>query len=193
MVSKVEAIYAKASTSLALIQTASICNKLKAKYEKAVLLNRSATSTNKRNQFARELDSLFEVLECKCPMLKENDDPVRIECKCSLAKKIPVTELEFIFAQRYRKEKAPTLQIGRLDIPATKKLTKKQAKKLREKQLIEEHAVKTTRETQEEKTSRQEQLAEYLASQESDSREESRARVDPDVSFDVKGEKYVFC
>ena len=182
------ATYARASTSLALIDVHSIANKLKRKYDLAIKLNASTSSTIKRDNFTKELDSLFGVLECKCRMWRDNDDdPVQIECKCPLSKKIPSSELEFVFTQRHRESKAPALQIGRLDIPATKKLKKKQAKKLREKELAEEHEAKMLQEKLEEKNLRQEQLSEFLASQETDCHGEAPVRNDPDISFDIKG------
>ena len=123
-------IYARASTCLALIKIHSIINKLKRKYEKQIHLQRSNTLTNKRKEFDDEIDNLFEVLVCQCPMWKNDEDAVEIDCSCPLNDKIPSAELEFVYAQRFCKSDSPALQIGRVDIPTTKKLKKNEEKKV---------------------------------------------------------------
>ena len=123
-------VYARASTCLALMQIHSILNKIKRRYEKQLQLNRSSTSLKKQKEFETELDNLFEVLVCQCPMWKNDDDLVQIDCKCPLKDKIPTAELGFVYAQRYREGKTPAIQIGNIDISTTKKLQKNADKKV---------------------------------------------------------------
>ena len=63
-------------------------------------------------------------------MWKNDDEDYQIDCHCPLSDKIPLAELEFVYAQRYRKSDSPALQIGGIDIPTTKKLQKNEEKKV---------------------------------------------------------------
>ena len=124
-------VYARASTCLALIKIHSIIVKHKRGYERQVQSRRQSLSESKQKEFDDKLDCLFEVLSCQCPMSKNDDDEeVTIQCGCPLNQKIPKSELRFVYAQRNRKDKAPALQIGRLDVPTTKKLQKNKETKV---------------------------------------------------------------
>ena len=136
MAQEIIGVYARASTCLALIKIHSIIVKIKRGYEKQLQAQRHSMTASKQDDFDNKLDSLFEVLSCQCPMTKNDDGDVTIQCSCGLTQKIPASEQEFIYAQRNRKDKAPEIQIGRLDIPSTKKLKKNEEKKVNVKQKI---------------------------------------------------------
>ena len=137
MAQEIIGVYARASTCLALIKIHSIIVKLKRGYERQIQSRRQSLPLSKQKDFDEKLDSVFEVLSCQCPMSKTADDgEVMIQCSCSLNQRIPASEKDFIYAQRNRKDGAPALQIGRLDIPTTKKLKKNEEKKVNVKQKI---------------------------------------------------------
>ncbi|KAG7177385.1 hypothetical protein Hamer_G016669, partial [Homarus americanus] len=85
----------------------------------------------RKNEFLHTLDTLFDILTCKCSIQlcsesncshsgkRENNS--HIDCGCPREKKIPVLELEFIKAQRTKAEGQGSMQMGLIDYSETKK------------------------------------------------------------------------
>ncbi|KAG7165022.1 hypothetical protein Hamer_G004771, partial [Homarus americanus] len=85
----------------------------------------------RKNEFLHTLDTLFDILTCKCSIQlcsesncshsgkRENNS--HIDCGCPREKKIPVLELEFIKAQRTKAEGQGSMQMGSIDYSETKK------------------------------------------------------------------------
>ncbi|KAG7173627.1 hypothetical protein Hamer_G026694, partial [Homarus americanus] len=86
---------------------------------------------HRKNEFLHTLDTLFDILTCKCSIQlcsesncshsgkRENNS--HIDCGCPREKKIPVLELEFIKAQRTKAEGQGSMQMGSIDYSETKK------------------------------------------------------------------------
>ncbi|KAG7163880.1 hypothetical protein Hamer_G027997, partial [Homarus americanus] len=94
--------------------------KLTKLWHKAVETSLGKGNLARKNEFLHTLDTLFDILTCKCSIQlcsesnsshsgkRENNS--HIDCGCPREKKIPVLELEFIKAQR-TKQKAKEKQI----------------------------------------------------------------------------------
>ena len=176
-------IYAKASTSLVVWEKFAIANKIKRKYNRLLYFQQSNSPTNPlRKKFDIELDSLFEVLKCQCKMQKDTNDVIQLNCQCPRTDRIPPEEVEFLYTQRHRDTKLPLLQIGKIDIPSTKKMKRKENLKQRQEERELEHAQNKQKEKEDEKKWREEQLSECLKSE-----EKRDTNDDPCVSFNLRG------
>ena len=183
VVGEIEKIYARASTSLTLLKKHSIANKLWRARQKQLYFQQSHTHDDKRIAFEKKLDLIFEVLVCQCPMT-EDEMGIQIMCSCPLEVKIPKDELPFIFAQRNRSSSLPTLQIGRLDLPKTKIMKKKEERKQHEMARLQEHTQQTVMAQEEEAAWKTQQLSECLAADDIHRTDDS-----DDITFGIKGEK----
>ncbi|KAG7163879.1 hypothetical protein Hamer_G030375, partial [Homarus americanus] len=88
--------------------------KLTKLWHKAVETSLGKGNLARKNEFLHTLDTLFDILTCKCSIQlcsesncshsgkRENNS--HIDCGCPREKKIPVLELEFIKAQRTKAE-----------------------------------------------------------------------------------------
>ncbi|KAG7158483.1 hypothetical protein Hamer_G031143, partial [Homarus americanus] len=88
--------------------------KLTKLWHKAVETSLGKGNLARKNEFLHTLDTLFDILTCKCSIQlcsesncshsgkRENNS--HIDCGCPREKKIPVLELEFIKAQRTKEE-----------------------------------------------------------------------------------------
>ncbi|KAG7166056.1 hypothetical protein Hamer_G031261, partial [Homarus americanus] len=88
--------------------------KLTKLWHKAVETSLGKGNLARKNEFLHTLDTLFDILTCKCSIQlcsesncshsgkRENNS--HIDCSCPREKKIPVLELEFIKAQRTKAE-----------------------------------------------------------------------------------------
>ncbi|KAG7155497.1 hypothetical protein Hamer_G031753, partial [Homarus americanus] len=105
--------------------------KLTKLWHKAVETSLGKGNLARKNEFLHTLDTLFDILTCKCSIQlcsesnyshsgkRENNS--HIDCGCPLEKKIPVLELEFIKAQRTKAEGQGSMQMGSIDYSETKK------------------------------------------------------------------------
>ena len=183
VVGEVEKIYARASTSLTLSKPRAIAVKLWKARQKQLYFQRSNSCDDKRIAFDKKLDLVFEVLVCQCPMT-ENEMGIQIMCSCPLDVKIPKDEFPFIFAQRNRNLSLPTLQIGRLDVPKTKAMKKKEERKQHEMTRLQEHTRQIDKAKAEETAWKSQQLSECLAADETHQTDGS-----DDITFEIKGKK----
>ena len=124
-------IYLNAHSSFSIIPTRSIATKIQSWHKKLVYLQRAGVNFEKRKIFDTQLKELFEVLRCRCRMWRDDSDQVKVDCNCPSADKIPLIELEFIYAQRNRGTKPPSLCLGQVDVAVTKKLQKSASRKVR--------------------------------------------------------------
>ena len=92
---------------LVLFQTKSIINKIVKLHDTAKQINRKNITSKKKDNFMGNIDKLFDILLCQCPILsceQQVCDPPcdipHIQCLCSRDSKIPVIELAFIQDQR---------------------------------------------------------------------------------------------
>ncbi|KAG7168614.1 hypothetical protein Hamer_G029898, partial [Homarus americanus] len=100
-------------------------------WHKAVETSLGKGNLARKNEFLHTLDTLFDILTCKCSIQlcsesncshsgkRENNS--HIDCGCPREKKIPVLELEFIKAQRTKAEGQGSMQMGSIDYSETKK------------------------------------------------------------------------
>ena len=96
--------------------------KLKGLWERAVQVSLGKGNLAKKNAFLHSLDTLFDILSCKCSMVlcsKTDCSPSdrrknhsHIDCCCPREKKIPVLELDFIRSQRTKAEGQGSMQMG---------------------------------------------------------------------------------
>ncbi|KAG7174747.1 hypothetical protein Hamer_G032056, partial [Homarus americanus] len=105
--------------------------KLTKLWHKAVETSLGKGNLARKNEFLHTLDTLFDILTCKCSIQlcsesncshsgkRENNS--HIDCGCPREKKIPVLELEFIKAQRTKAEGQGSMQMGSIDYSETKK------------------------------------------------------------------------
>ncbi|KAG7157448.1 hypothetical protein Hamer_G005885, partial [Homarus americanus] len=105
--------------------------KLSKLWHKAVETSLGKGNLARKNEFLHTLDTLFDILTCKCSIQlcsesncshsgkRENNS--HIDCGCPREKKIPVLELEFIKAQRTKAEGQGSMQMGSIDYSETKK------------------------------------------------------------------------
>ncbi|KAG7168705.1 hypothetical protein Hamer_G024834 [Homarus americanus] len=105
--------------------------KLTKLWHKAVETSLGKGNLARKNEFLHTLDTLFDILTCKCSIQlcsesncshsgkRENNS--HIDCGCPREKKIPVLELEFIKAQRTKAEGQGSVQMGSIDYSETKK------------------------------------------------------------------------
>ncbi|KAG7163047.1 hypothetical protein Hamer_G002105, partial [Homarus americanus] len=105
--------------------------KLTKLWHKAVETSLGKGNLARKNEFLHTLDTLFDILTCKCSIQlcsesncshsgkRENNS--HIDCGCPREKKIPVLELEFIKAQRTKAEGQRSMQMGSIDYSETKK------------------------------------------------------------------------
>ena len=109
---------------LQVLEQISSDNKKKKKRKKKL----STKSIDKeREEFTESLDKLFDNCSCRCPILpcSEASCPgncpakVHSQCSCSLDKKIPVMDLEFMFDQRTKKGLHGKFMISGLDVVET--------------------------------------------------------------------------
>ena len=137
-------MFKKVNSNLVLISERS----LKKKVEDIYCLMRKAIKNKFKGKdskiFDKKLDTLFDVIVCKCNILVCSDPKVdcdgcekevHILCKCDKDKKIPINELLFIRDQRLRVNGAPgNYQIGAKDKKEEKKMDKKAEKNKKEKE-----------------------------------------------------------
>ncbi|KAG7163291.1 hypothetical protein Hamer_G004410 [Homarus americanus] len=112
--------------------------KLTKLWHKAVETSLGKGNLARKNEFLHTLDTLFDILTCKCSiqlcseskcsiqLCSESNSGKRennshIDCGCPREKKIPVLELEFIKAQRTKAEGQGSMQMGSIDYSETKK------------------------------------------------------------------------
>ncbi|KAG7176475.1 hypothetical protein Hamer_G029564, partial [Homarus americanus] len=105
--------------------------KLTKLWHKAVETSLGKGNLARKNEFLHTLDTLFDILTCKCsiPLCSESncshsgkrENNSHIDCGCPREKKIPVLELEFIKAQRTKAESQGSMQMGSIDYSETKK------------------------------------------------------------------------
>ena len=76
----------------------------------------------------RELETLFDILHCKCPILACTSGPcysvcpgVHLDCKCERDKKIPTVELPFILDQRTKQGHKGRMQMQSVDMKECKR------------------------------------------------------------------------
>ncbi|KAG7169392.1 hypothetical protein Hamer_G030716, partial [Homarus americanus] len=105
--------------------------KLTKLWHKAVETSLGKGNLARKNEFLHTLDTLFDILTCKCSIQlcsesncshsgkRENNS--HIDCGCPREKKILVLELEFIKAQRTKAEGQGSMQMGSIDYSETKK------------------------------------------------------------------------
>ncbi|KAG7169208.1 hypothetical protein Hamer_G030767, partial [Homarus americanus] len=105
--------------------------KLTKLWHKAVETSLGKGNLARKNEFLHTLDTLFDILTCKCSIQlcsesncshsgkRENNS--HIDCGCPREKKIPVLELEFIKAQKTKAEGQGSMQMGSIDYSETKK------------------------------------------------------------------------
>ncbi|KAG7168378.1 hypothetical protein Hamer_G002406 [Homarus americanus] len=105
--------------------------KLTKLWHKAVETSLGKGNLARKNEFLHTLDTLFDILTCKCSIQlcsesncshsgkRENNS--HIDCGCPREKKIPVLELEFIKTQRTKAEGQGSMQMGSIDYSETKK------------------------------------------------------------------------
>ncbi|KAG7176516.1 hypothetical protein Hamer_G029797, partial [Homarus americanus] len=124
--------------------------KLTKLWHKAVETSLGKGNLARKNEFLHTLDTLFDILTCKCSIQlcsesncshsgkRENNS--HIDCGCPREKKIPVLELEFIKAQRTKAEGQGSMQMGSIDYSETKKqiANAKRREQIREREQNEE-------------------------------------------------------
>ena len=118
---EIQSIYLNAHSSFSLIDINSVTIKIRKWYQMLLYHQRSAFQSPSRQKFDTNLQNLFEILKCRCKMLKDGE-LVRVNCTCPSDQRIPAIELDFIYAQRNRGGTLPTLKIGALDAPTSKRL-----------------------------------------------------------------------
>ncbi|KAG7165939.1 hypothetical protein Hamer_G011852, partial [Homarus americanus] len=128
--------------------------KLTKLWHKAVETSLGKGNLARKNEFLHTLDTLFDILTCKCSIQlcsesncshsgkRENNS--HIDCGCPREKKIPVLELEFIKAQRTKAEGQGSMQMGSIDYSETKKqiANAKKREQIRERRTKEENEEK---------------------------------------------------
>ena len=72
-------------------------------------------------------------------MWKNEEDVVKVDCKCPCAEKIPVIELDFIYAQRNRGPNLPSLKISQVDVKVSKKLQESASRKVNLNRILTIH------------------------------------------------------
>ena len=96
-----------------------------------------------KEKIVSKLDSLYNILLCKCDIQTcevKNcpitcKDKVHICCSCPREKKIPKIELEWIYDQKSKKGRKGKMQLARVDLPESQRLSKKQQRKSEEENL----------------------------------------------------------
>ena len=85
-------------------------------------------SKKQKEVFLRKLETLFDILHCKCPILTCTSGPcysvwpgVLINCKCEKDKKIPTVELPFILDQRTKQGHKGRMQMQSFDMEESKR------------------------------------------------------------------------
>ena len=121
---------------LVLIQTRSIINKIVNLHDTAKQINRKNITSKKKDNFMENIDKLFDILLCQCPILpcepQVCDPPCdipHIQCLCPRESKIPVIELAFIQDQRSK----VGLHGGKMVMGAVDKVVAKQQEANRKK------------------------------------------------------------
>ena len=108
---KIKAKWAETNPLLVVIQDDSISKKIKKSYETAILIQRGKAKAKSKKVFLDQLDQLFDILVCQCPIkFCENPDcdkahclgGAHITCSCLRQFKIPTMELMFILDQRQK-------------------------------------------------------------------------------------------
>ena len=116
-----------------------ITKKLKCLWEQAVRISEGKGKIEDKARFTAKLDKLVDVLNCKCTMFicselgckEECNKEVHIKCSCPAEKKIPVTELIFVRAQR---DKIGSLSTYRMDSVNMDERRRQKAAKSRQKE-----------------------------------------------------------
>ena len=116
-----------------LVHPDTIRKRLKTSWENAFKLSTGRGKLKEREKLALQLDKLFDILYCHCPIYLCSEfecDPddckkdCHIKCKCKMWEKIPVLELRFIRAERDKTGNNSTHMIAGADIPESSKQDK---------------------------------------------------------------------
>ena len=106
------------SIRIKIIRDVKFCQKIKS----------HKVSKKQKEVFLRKLETLFDILHCKCPILACTSGPcysvcpgVHIDCKCERDKKIPTVELPFILDQRTKQGHKGRMQMQIVDMKESKR------------------------------------------------------------------------
>lgn len=106
-----------------------IRERLLANWEKASDISLGRGKLAVKDSFARQLDQLFDVITCRCPIFlcaefgcdRDCKSEAHISCSCKRELKIPVIELAFVKAQREKTGSLGAVMISSQDIPESKR------------------------------------------------------------------------
>ena len=133
-------IYKKVNSNLPLISEKRGKENLNTLHDKYKKLIRSGTSSQKFKEFQSKLDSIFDLIACKCDIntceavsCDGCENGAHITCKCTKDKKIPLKELSFVLDQRNRVGGKGKMQLGALDAKETNRMEKNLLKKQKKK------------------------------------------------------------
>ena len=112
---------------------------------------------NDRKVFVNSLDKLFDISSCRCPIVPcaetdcsdDCEKKVHIQCNCSIEKKIPVIDLEFIYDQRMKHGVHGKFQIAGVDTIETTRQNKALEREALEKKRIKDREEKEAKREEE--------------------------------------------
>lgn len=102
------------------------------------------SATKEREEFFKDLDQLFDILSCTCPIKTCAESSCsssctlrfHIKCSCPMESKIPYLELEFIYDQRTKTGVKGKLQIAGKDTVESARQRKAEQRDILEKQRV---------------------------------------------------------
>ena len=125
-------IYKCVNSSLPVVQERTVLRRINTLYGQYRQQKKAGYTGKKKTDFLQTLSAVFDIVKCKCKILKCADSScpedcklkAHIECKCPKEDKIPPDELFYIFSERKREGKRSDFVLGGHDKVIEEKITK---------------------------------------------------------------------